>query len=154
MKGLIEKLALRMDANFRRTGNAFHTFSHSKKLTFLPVSISLSLSLYFLSILNMSFLSRPAFDREPRPVLLPEETFNVSLSLSLCVSYPLTLSLLLSLILLSGVIYEWCSRVAACLQHLLVLETQSQRSCHRERERPRERKGLEYVGAGKERKCV
>lgn len=70
----------------------------------------------------MSFWRRPTFDREPHPVLLPEETFNLTPSLWLQRSHTFVRCYL-------WVLYSW---VAACLQHLLVLESQSQGSCQGE----------------------
>lgn len=93
----------------------------------LKKSHSSSAALTFcLSFLNMSFSRRPAFDREPHPVLLPEETFNLWLPPSLWLWLRLAHTFVRCYL---WVLYSW---VAACLQHLLVLEKWSQTSCHGE----------------------
>ena len=122
MKGVYWKVGIEESTLTSEEKDTF-TFKKREEAHIPPLFPALTFSL---SILNMSFLRRPAFDREPHPVLLPEETFNLCLPGSLCLYFWLSHTFVRC--------YLWVlySRVAACLQHLLVLENQSQSSCQRE----------------------
>lgn len=105
MKGVYWKVGIEQECKLQKNRQHIHISTQRKKKASVPVLFYASPT-FSLSILIMSFLRRPAFDREPHPLSSCQRKLSISVSL------PRFARGSGSLILLSGVIYECCMPTA------------------------------------------